>query len=206
MEKKTPRATVIFAGINIIVFLILEILGDTENADFMLKYGAMSAKWMEVNGGYWRIFTAMFLHFGFGHILNNMVMLVAAGNILEDAVGTIKFSVLYILSGVGGNILSYLQQAKSSEYIVSAGASGAIFGIIGAFVWIVIRNKGRYKTLNTRGLVILILLTFYYGFVEGGIDNWGHLGGLISGFILGMIFYRKEVKKIDFGEQNQYTI
>ena len=67
---------------------------------------------------------------------------------------------------------------------VSAGASGAIFGIIGGLLWIVIVNKGHYEKLTGKGLIFMIILIFYYGITEGNVDNWDHLGGLICGFVL----------------------
>jgi len=179
-------------AINILVFLILEIMGQTESAVFMMEHGAMYPPYIKEQGEYWRLFTAMFLHFGLEHLLHNMVMLGAAGQILERAVGKIKFLLIYLLAGLGGSILSYLQMLRSEEYAVSAGASGAVFGIIGALAWVVIVHKGQYETLTGKGMLVMIALCLYYGISTGNIDNWGHIGGLVMGFFMGMICVRRK--------------
>lgn len=197
--------TIALIVINVIVFLLLELQGQTESAALLMKYGAVYPPYIFEQGQYWRLFTATFLHFGFGHLLNNMVMLGAAGQILERALGKIKFLILYLIAGVGGCTLSYFQMLRSGEYAVAAGASGSVFGIVGALAWIVIVHRGRYETLTGRGMVGMIVLCLYYGVSTGNVDNWGHIGGLIMGFVLCIIFYRRNTKKIDFDEQNLYT-
>lgn len=182
-------------AVNAAVFVILEILGDTENAEFMRSHGADYPGCLLEDGEYWRLFTSTFLHFGIMHLLNNMIMLGAAGQILEDAIGHMKYFILYLTAGVGGSALSFLQMVWSGKYAVAAGASGAIFGIVGALLWIVILHRGHYKTLTTKGLIIMIVLTMYYGISSGEVDNWGHIGGLIGGFFMGMIFYRRKRQK-----------
>lgn len=199
------KMTYILVAINIIVFLGLEILGNTEDVTFMMQYGAIYPPYILEDGEYWRLFTATFMHFGVSHLLNNMVMLASAGQILERALGKIKFLVLYLVGGIGGSLLSYCQMINSGEYKVAAGASGAIFGIIGALVWVVIVHKGKYENLTGKGMFMMIALCLYYGVATANIDNWGHIGGLVAGFLMCMIFYRRNVKKIDFGEQNLYT-
>lgn len=188
--------------INGIIFVLLEIMGDTTSANFMMEKGAIYPVNVIEGKEYWRLFTATFMHFGFDHLLNNLVMLGAAGRILENALGKVKFLLLYIIAGIGGSALSCFQMVQSGEYAVAAGASGAIFGIIGALVWLVILHKGRYETLTGKGLAVMIGLSLYYGISAGNVDNWGHIGGLIMGFVLSIIFYQRNAKNIDFSEQN----
>ena len=178
-------------GINVIVFAILEIMGNTESSQFMLDHGATFPSYIYDNNEYWRFFTAMFMHFGIVHLLNNMVVLGCSGKILEEALGHFKFIILYIVGGLGGGIVSYIHMVKSGDYAVSAGASGAIFAIMGALLWIVIINKGRYQALTGKGMLFMIVLTLYMGYTSVGVDNWDHLGGLITGFIFGILLYRK---------------
>lgn len=197
--------TIFLIVINVIVFLILEFLGQTESVVFMMEYGAVYPPYIIEDGEYWRLFTATFMHFGFQHLLNNMVMLGAAGHILERALGKVKFLALYLIAGIGGCALSCAEMLHSGDYAVAAGASGSIFGIIGALAWIVILHKGQYETLTGKGMVMMIILSLYYGASTGDVDNWGHIGGLIMGFLLCVIFYRRNTKEIDFDEQNLYT-
>lgn len=194
MERKfsaVPAMTFSLAAINIIAFFVLELMGDTLDTEFMMQIGAVYPELLTKEGEYWRLFTATFMHFGFEHLLNNMLILLCAGAILERALGHVKYLILYLCAGIGGSTLSFLQMLKSGDYAVSAGASGAIFGIVGALLWIVIRHRGRYETLTGKGLVFMIVITLYYGVRTGGIDNWGHIGGLAMGFLLGALLYRK---------------
>lgn len=191
--------------INVIIYLMLEIMGSTDNISFMMQYGAVYPPLIAEKGEYWRFFTATLMHFGFDHLLNNMVILGAAGQVLEKALGKIKYILLYFIAGIGGCVLSYLQMVHSGDYAVAAGASGSIFGIIGALAWILILHKGRYESLTGRGMIIMIVISLYYGVTTGDVDNWGHIGGFVMGFVLGIIFYRRNTKEIDFDEQNLYT-
>lgn len=203
-KVKKPVITVTLVIINVIVYLVLEIMGDTNDANYMRDMGAAWPPDIQM-GQYWRLLTATFMHFGFEHILNNMLILACAGVILEDALGHVKYLIFYIVSGIGGSILSYLHMCHSGEYAVAAGASGAIFGIIGGLLWIVIRHKGRYETLTGKGLVFMIVLSLYYGIRSIDVDNWGHIGGVLMGFLLGILMYRKRTKTVDFRQENPYT-
>ena len=205
--KWINKAYITFAlvAINCIVFIILEIMGDTQNSEFMASMGAVWPPYILEQGQYWRLLTATFMHFGFDHILNNMLILICAGMILEDALGHVKYLILYLFAGIGGSTLSYLQMLHSGDYAVAAGASGAIFGIIGALLWIVIVHKGRYETLTGKGLLFMIVISLYYGIHSGGVDNWGHVGGLIMEFMMGILKKQKKPKYIDFEDENPYT-
>lgn len=206
-HEKKPYITISLIVLNIVVFIITEIFGNTLDSESMLGFGALYPDNM-IKGEYYRLITSNYLHFGFTHILNNMVVLGASGVILEDAIGHIKFFILYTLSGVGGSILSLIMMFKTGDYAVAAGASGAIFGIVAGLLWVVIKNKGRYKTLTSRGMLFMIVMIVYLGVTTSGTDNWGHIGGLIAGFFCAVLLYRKPYvipKNIDFTEENQYT-
>lgn len=178
--------------INAAVFLILSVFGQTEDAYFMLQHGAMYEPLVIEMHQYYRIITSIFLHFGIQHLLNNMVMLGALGWNLEREIGKIRFLVIYFVSGIAGNILSMYLNIIRDEQVVSAGASGAIFGLMGALVYVVIANRGRLGRLSGRGMMILVFLSLYFGLTSSGVDNWAHIGGLVSGFILALILYRRK--------------
>ena len=192
--KKRPEAvcTVVLIVINVAVFLILSAMGDTEDAVFMMNHGGMYEPLIVQEHEYYRLFTSMFLHFGMSHLLNNMVLLGALGWNLELETGKIKFLIIYLVSGLGGNLLSlyYDQSLPLGERAVSAGASGAIFGLMGALLYVVIANRGRLGRLSGRGMLFMIALSLYYGLTSTGVDNWAHIGGLVCGFILSVILYR----------------
>ena len=197
MRKHGIKApcTVILVAINVVVFLLLSLKGMTEDGMFLLQHGAMYVPYITEEGEYYRIFTSMFLHFGFDHLLNNMVVLAAVGWNLEYELGGLKFLILYLLSGLGGNVLSAWWDIRMGEYAISAGASGAIFGVIGALLYVAIRNKGRIGEISGRGILFMIALSLYYGFSSGGVDNMAHIGGLAAGFVLSVLLYRKKDRK-----------
>lgn len=197
MRKNGIKApcTVILVAINVVVFLLLSLKGMTEDGMFLLQHGAMYVPYITEKGEYYRIFTSMFLHFGFDHLLNNMVVLAAVGWNLEYELGGLKFLILYLLSGLGGNVLSAWWDIRMGEYAISAGASGAIFGVIGALLYVAIRNKGRIGDISGRGILFMITLSLYYGFSSGGVDNMAHIGGLAAGFVLSVLLYRKKDRK-----------
>lgn len=197
MNKNRIKApcTVILAAANIIVFLGLSFMGMTENAGFMLEHGAMYVPYIVGKEEYYRLFTSMFLHFGYDHLFNNMVVLVTMGWVLESEIGKIRFLIIYFASGFAGNLFSLWMQIQTGDLAVSAGASGAIFGVIGALLYVAIRNHGRIGDISGRGLVFMVVLTLYYGFTSGGIDNTAHIGGLVAGFFLGILLYWKRNRK-----------
>lgn len=196
--KQKPEAlcTVILIAINTVVFFVMTVLGDTENVAFMLMHGAMYEPMITQQHEYYRIITSMFLHFGIDHFLNNMVMLGALGWNLEQETGKIKFVIIYMFSGIGGNILSLAWNVRIGESAVSVGASGAIFGIMGALLYVVIVNRGRLGRLSGRGMLIMVGLSLYFGLTSTGVDNWAHIGGLLTGFILAAVLYRRK-KAVD---------
>lgn len=187
-----PYITMAVIAVNIIVFAVMSIFGNTLDAQYMAEHGAMYPPYVAENGQYWRLFTSMFMHFGLMHILNNMVMLGAVGHIVEIAMGHVRFLIAYIVAGICGGALSYVVMLHNNDYAVSAGASGAIFGMVGALVWIVIVNRGFYEGISRQQVIFMVILMIYYGVSTSGVDNWDHLGGLAGGFIISIVLYRKK--------------
>lgn len=181
--------------INILVFIVLEMGGDTQDAYYMLTRGAMFGPVMVENGEYYRLFTSMFLHFGVNHLAGNMLSLIFLGDNLERVLGKVKYLILYLLSGLGASFCSFLYNMLRGEIVVAAGASGAIFGVIGALFYILIKNKGKLEDLTSLRLGILIVYILYSGFMTPGIDNTAHIGGLLIGFLLAIFMYPKIDKK-----------
>ena len=191
-EQQSKRAVVNIAlvVINTAVWCILELLGDTLDGAYIAEHGGMYPESV-INGEWYRLFTAMFLHFGAEHLANNMILLGAAGGKLETAVGSVRYLIIYIGAGLAGNILSLYVMMQTGDHAVCAGASGAVFGIIGALVWAAIRNRGKFEGLTTRGLLLMTALCLYYGITTAGVDNWAHAGGIFGGFFLCILLYRK---------------
>lgn len=197
--RKKPIINWMIIFINVLVFLILEILGSTEDGMFMAEHGAGFVPYI-AEGEYYRLFTSIFMHFGFEHLMNNMVVLYFIGDIVERTAGKIKYIIIYLGSGLIGSTVSFICNYYSDNFCVSAGASGAIFGVIGALLFYVIINKGKLEDMTTRKLIVMIGLSLYHGFVSSGVDNVAHVSGLVSGAILSMVlnlaccFYHNIIK------------
>ena len=174
-------------GINIVVFVIMEILGSTEDTGFMLQWGA-ACRPLILDGEWYRLFTSMFLHFGIYHLVNNMAVLLFMGDMVEKTVGHWKYLMIYLGSGLVGNLLSLYMDIESQSNIVSAGASGAIYGIIGGVFVLMIKNRKQVREVVIRRLVFVIAVTIYYGSQAAQIDNAAHVGGLIGGIVLTVLF------------------
>ncbi len=188
--------------INVLVFFLLSLRGDTESGYFMLQYGAMYEPLVTEGHEYYRLITSLFLHFGIQHLLNNMVMLGALGYQLENEIGRIKFLLIYFISGIGGNLCSLYWNVSHGEQVISAGASGAIFGLMGALLYIVAVNRGRLGRLSGRGMLIMVALSLYFGMTSSGVDNSAHIGGLIWGILITVLLYRR--KRMDHSQYGFY--
>ena len=193
--KKLPICTIAIAAANVLIFLGLSFVGMTEDCAFMMEHGAMYVPYLMNGERYYTLITSMFLHFGFSHLMNNMVMLLVIGYSLEPEIGKIRFLIIYLGSGLMGNLVLAWFDVSQGSYAVSAGASGAIFGIVGALLYVVVRNHGRVGEISTRGLVLMAGLSLYYGFTAQGVDNAAHIGGLVSGFLLAVLTYWKRKPK-----------
>ena len=132
------------------------------------------------HGEWWRLVSSMFLHYGIVHIGFNMWALYVIGTPLENMLGRLRFGVLYALSGIGGGILSF---ALGPPGQAAAGASGAIFGLFGAFFVIL-----RRRNLESGGILGLIVINLVLSFTFANIDWRGHIRGLIVGALLGAVF------------------
>lgn len=170
-----PVITYTLMGLNILFFLLQQA---TLSNDFVTLAG-MKINELIVEGQYWRLITPMFLHGDIVHLGFNMYALFAFGPGLERHFGHLRFIALFILSGFAGNVLSFMFSAAPS-----LGSSTAIFGLLGAEGVFLYRNRRLFGGSARRALTNLIILgiiNLVYGFSSRGIDNWGHLGGLIGG-------------------------
>lgn len=184
----TPVNTAIVV-INILVFLLLTLLGDTEDATFMARHGGLVYSYVVEQGRYYLLFTSMFIHFGIYHLGENMLMLILMGGTVERYLGSIPYLILYLLSGLVSSYTSLCITLAPDPSTVSGGASGAIFGVMGGLLFIILENvllKRRRSVdgMTLRGMIFIILLSAGYGFAVSDVDNAAHLGGLVAGFVL----------------------
>ncbi|MEM7343579.1 MAG: rhomboid family intramembrane serine protease [Chloroflexota bacterium] len=177
--------TYIFLGLIIVIWLIMELLaGGSTNSLVLVRFGANFGP-LIIDGQVWRLFTSMFLHIGLMHLVFNAYALFIFGLEMERLYGPDRYLVIYVLSGLFGSLLSF---ATRGPNVLSAGASGAIFGIIGmnlAFFLIHRDSFGEFGRSRLSSTLFIIGLNLFFGFTVPGIDNYAHIGGLIAGFALG---------------------
>ncbi|SFG06126.1 rhomboid protease GluP [Lachnospiraceae bacterium C7] len=195
LKTEIPIVTYGLIAINVIIFIIYELIGNTMNTEFMWKHGASSVYDVVYNHEFWRLFTSMFLHFGIAHLTNNMIMLLLIGEKVEKALGKINYLILYISAGLGASVISCGYDFLTDNLVISAGASGAIFGVFGALLYIVFCNRGSNKTVSYTRVMVVIILCIYSGFASVGVDNAAHIGGLIVGFIVSTLLYTSNKRK-----------
>lgn len=186
--KSKPFVSVILVAVNVAVFLLCKI-----SSGRLLYKGDLDAVRVLYYKEYGRILWAMFLHSGMDHLFNNMLILFFLGSMIEKAVGHIRYAALYFLSGVGGNLLSLYVKAVNNEFTASVGASGAIFGLDGALLAMVLFSDKRMENVTMPRVLLMIACSLYSGFAGGNIDNGAHVGGLVTGFAAAalMCFFRR---------------
>ena len=180
---------VILVVINVIAFVALELFVPQNLSEFVK--GACAMYWPAVteSGEYYRLLTSMFLHANSTHLVNNMLILFLIGSRLEKVVGKVRVLLVYFLSGILAGMVSMGYNMWQDRLVMAVGASGAVFGLVGALVWVVIAHRGRVQDLTVRQMIFFTALSLYGGFAERQTDNAAHIGGLLAGFLLMMILY-----------------
>lgn len=189
--KTRQPVNLVLIGINIVVFLIMSFLGDTEDGYFMFRHGANFTPSVIYDREYYRLVSCMFLHFNVEHLFYNMLVLLFLGDTLEKTAGKVRYLIIYLGGGIIGNIASVVFDLHTEAYGVSAGASGCVFAVIGALVGIVILNKGKLEDYSGRRLLLMAALSVMQGLTATGIDNCAHIGGMLAGFLMALLFQRK---------------
>lgn len=165
----------------IIVFISMYIIGaGSEDANTLIMFGA-NVKYLVQNGEIWRLFTSMFLHVGILHLIVNMYALNVIGRELEGIMGKLKFTLIYLGSGIVGSLFSVVLNDS-----ISAGASGAIFGLMGSLLYFGYHYRLYLGSVLKTQIIPVIVLNLLIGFLSTGIDNFAHIGGLIGGYLLTM--------------------
>ena len=181
---RTPYLTYALLVINVVMFGLVELAGGTDDPDVLIDFGAMFGPLIS-QGEYWRLFTAMYLHSGFMHLGFNALALFIFGQSVERSYGHAPFFLIYVLAGLAGSVTSYL----FNSIAIAAGASGAIFGVVGALAAFLVlqrRTFGKHAQNSLIGIGIIVAINIFIGLSTPDIDNWAHGGGLVAGFILGL--------------------
>ncbi|SES83733.1 rhomboid protease GluP [Oceanobacillus limi] len=172
-----PFFLYLLLAINVVLFGLLEMNGGSTNTNTLINYGAKYNPAI-LNGEWWRVFTSMFLHIGFIHLGMNMLAIFYLGSLVERIYGSWRFLLIYILAGIGGGVTSFAFTTN-----VSAGASGALYGLVGALLFFGLNYKKLFFRTFGNGLIILIVINIVFSFLVPQIDASAHIGGLITGFV-----------------------
>ena len=173
--------TWLLLAVNILAWLLIQLVSGflNQDVDVLLRFGAMFGP-LIATGEYWRFFTAMFLHANLFHLFFNCFALFIFGRLVEGVYGQHRFTIIYLLAGLSGGVLSYMFNRTA----IAVGASGAIFGILGAFAAYFLVNRdalGEIGRRNLTGLITIAAINLAIGLLIPNIDNWAHLGGLAGG-------------------------
>lgn len=190
VKFKGNEVTGILIILNLLIFAISAFMSgdfiDIDSRTLLIlggKYGPLIYA-----GQYWRLVTCCFLHGGILHLACNMYSLYIIGPQVEQVFGKIKYIIIYILSGIGSSYLSYALAPRT----LSIGASGAIFGLLGAILVFLIKERGRIRKGAISNIVSVIVINLFIGLSVSNVDNYGHIGGLIVGFLVSVILYTRQ--------------
>lgn len=177
--KYQPFVSMALVIINVIVFVICHFTDD-----LLYDRGVLDLFSVMVDGEYGRIIWSMFLHSGINHLFNNMLILFFMGSMIEKEVGHLGYALLYFISGIGGNLLSLWWKIANKEISASLGASGAIFGLDGVLLAMVLFSGREMENVTPLRVAFMIAYSLYGGFAGRNVDNAAHVGGLVTGFVI----------------------
>lgn len=198
-KAKVPYITYFLIAVNVIFYFVPMLLG---NDVYQYIIDAYCIHGPSIRAGqYYRLFTGIFLHGSLIHLIFNCYALYVLGAQIESFFGRIKYIIIYLFSGLAGALLSI----TLSGNVGSIGASGAIFGLMGSLLYFGYHYRVYLGNVVKSQILPLILLNLAIGFISTGIDNWGHIGGLIGGIVITMALGVKE-KSSNFEKINGFII
>ena len=181
---KKPIITYCIIALCVLVFILMYIFGNGSSDNLtLIKFGANLDILTVGLGEYFRLITCSFLHIGIFHLLFNMYALYVIGSQAESFFGKIKYLIIYLFSAVSASLLSLMFSAN----VISAGASGAIFGLMGALLYFGYHYRIYLGNVIKSQIIPIIVINLLFGFLVSGVDNAAHIGGLIGGFLMAMV-------------------
>lgn len=188
-ENGKPFFTYFFIAVQVVMFLFLELMGGSQNTQNLIKYGAKFNP-LIIEGEWWRFITPIFLHIGFLHLLMNTLAVYYLGTVVERIYGSARFLFIYLFAGFCGSLASFAFIPN-----LSAGASGAIFGCFGALLYFGLMDRKLFFRTMGMNVIIVLIINLALGFSLSGVDNAGHIGGLVGGFLATAIVQFPKKKK-----------
>lgn len=182
-----PYITYGLVIINVLLFVFMNAMCSNSLRDILYSKGALYWPAVVGEGQIYRIFTYMFLHADIQHVSNNMLLLFFVGAYVEEYMGRGRFVLVYFVSGFLAGTASMGYNILMSSQVWGIGASGAIFGVVGAVAGLLVLSQRTIKEITPPRLIFFIVLSLMSGFENKGIDNMAHIGGLVSGFVISLI-------------------
>ena len=170
--------TLTLIGINVLAFVLLEATGGSQDPVNLYRWGAKYGPAI-ADGEWWRLVLPIFMHIGFFHLLTNSIGLLIFGSMTERAFGSVPYLAIYLAAGVLGNVGSFVLSPA-----LGAGASGSVFGVIGAFGVYLLLNRRALGDVGRQSMTsigFIVVLNIVIGLTTAGIDNAAHIGGLLAG-------------------------
>ena len=184
-NKRYLHGVLALAVANVVYFLLLVTAGAVENTSLMIQWGALYIREGELSGGLYRLVTSMFMHFDIYHLGSNLLMLIAVGDILETHMGTLRILFVYLIGGLAGNAATLLWCRLLGTSVVSAGASGAVFALVGLLCCAVLKRRGRIPGIRRERVFLMVFLMLYSGAANARINTAAHIGGFLTGLLCG---------------------
>lgn len=183
-KTKYPYVTIAMVLSNVCIFLASVFMNTV-----IYHIGALETYSVIIEGQYYRFISSMFLHGDINHLVNNMILLFFIGEIVEKYIGHIQYFILYFCSGILGGVASCIYELIRKEFYSSVGASGAVFGVIGSLLVLVIINKGKLEQITLKRLCFMLAFSLYYGMTSSNINNAAHFGGVLAGVIITLLMW-----------------
>lgn len=182
------KVTFVMLVIMIIYFIFVTFNGGTTDPETLVKYGALYPPFISTYGEYYRLVTSIFMHIGVTHIFFNGYALYIFGPQIERLMGSGKYLLFFLLSGIGGNLATVFFNFQS----ISAGASGSLFGLFGAFFYLIHRHREMVSPEGRKNILSLLAINLVLTIAIPNISVTAHFGGFIIGYLLSYIFIRIE--------------
>ncbi len=192
--RTRKKANLIIVAVNILVFIIAAASERITGTQTLMRLGTAYTPYI-LEGQYYRLVTAMFLHFGLAHLANNMICMLFIGDMVETAVGPVRYLVVCLGGGLLGNLCSMWWELRTGRFAFSEGASGCVFALIGAMLVLMAGARRIGAGSLVRRFALLAVLSVAQGFTQAGTDNAAHIGGLAGGIILMVIMRAAAIAK-----------
>ncbi len=189
-RKNYPVMTYVLIGINVLIYALETLAGGSQETEVAVRFGALYTPFVLRYGEYYRLLTAMFLHFGIDHLGSNMISLFVLGSYVESYFGRIRFLFIYFIAGLCGNVLTlFMDFLPGAEPALSAGASGAICGLLGVVI-VFAMTPGIRRYFPMKRVLFGIIFSLAPGLGNAEISLRAHIGGLIGGFLTALFFQK----------------